>query len=67
MKPPKVNDIVMISSDSPRLQWKLGKIMKLHQGRDGHVRSVELLTAHGIVTRPVVKIFPLEIENNTTN
>ncbi|KAL3075572.1 hypothetical protein niasHT_036592 [Heterodera trifolii] len=80
---PKEGMIVLIHEEfTPRNQWSLGKIIELN-GRPGAIRSVQLeLPIHGIkskrygtmprkiiITRPVNKIFPLEVgfENPTEN
>ena len=57
---PNVGDIVLIHDAGARLCWKLGKIIELFKGVDGHVRVVKLKTSAGITTRPVIKLYPLE-------
>ena len=50
-----VGDIVLIR-DEPlvsRLQWPLAKVVKVHPGSDGKIRSVDVRTAKGIVCRPI--------------
>ena len=32
---------MIISTDSPRSHWPLGKVIEVYPGRDGHVRSVK--------------------------
>jgi hypothetical protein len=59
---PKVGDIVQVHDEGPRLMWNLGRIIELHKGRDGHVRSVKLKTSGGIVSRPVTRLYPLEVQ-----
>jgi len=39
--------------------WRLGRVLELLPGTDGHVRVVRLMTRLGIVTRPVMKLVPL--------
>jgi hypothetical protein len=58
----KIDSVVMIHEDStPRLNWKLGRVVKLHVGKDGEVRSIDMKTALGkTVTRPIQKVFVLE-------
>ena len=58
----KLDSVVMIHEDSvPRLNWKLGRVVKLHVGKDGEVRSIDMKTASGkTVTRPIQKVFVLE-------
>ena len=58
-----VGDIVLIR-DEPlvsRLQWPLAKVIKVHPGVDGRVRSVDLRTAKGIVCRPIKRLHKLII------
>ena len=35
--------VLVVSSDTPRGQWPLGRILEVHQGKDGHVGSVRWL------------------------
>ena len=57
----QVGDIVFIHDEGPRQMWKLGRIIELFPSRDGTLRSVKLRTVAGEVTRPIVKLYPLEI------
>lgn len=59
---PKVGDIVQISNnDKPRIQWKIGKITKLHLGRNNCIRSVDICLPNSTtLRRPVTMVFPLE-------
>jgi hypothetical protein len=41
------------------LQWKRGRITKLHPGRDGVPRVATVKTTNGSLTRPLVKLCPL--------
>jgi hypothetical protein len=61
LRQPKVGDIVQIHDDTPRLLWKLGKILELHVGTDGFIRSVKLKMGTGVVTRAVQHLYPLEV------
>ena len=45
----------------PRTNWKLGLVKELVRGKDGLVRSVRIKTHTGEPTRPIVKLYPLEI------
>ena len=39
----KIGDIVLlVSSDTPRAQWPLGRVIKVYPGPDGHVRTVDI-------------------------
>ena len=55
--------MVLIHDKGPRAKWKLGKIIRLYPGRDGVVRVVQLKTSRpiGLLNRPVVKLYPLEL------
>jgi hypothetical protein len=60
----KVGSIVLVKEDNmPRMKWILGRVMKLHLGRDELPRAVELKTRHGIINRPIQRLYDLEIEN----
>ena len=36
-------------------------VLEIHGGGDGYIRSVDLKTAHGIISRPVKLLYPLEL------
>ena len=59
---PKLGEIVLIHDEGPRAKWRLGKIIGLYPGGDGAVRVVQLKTRMGLVTRPIVKLYPLELD-----
>lgn len=63
----KVGDLVLIHSDSPPLQWPLGRVTKLHTGPDNVTRVVTIRTKTGEFIRPVVKLSPLPIDEDTSN
>ncbi|CAL4083678.1 unnamed protein product, partial [Meganyctiphanes norvegica] len=58
-----VGDIVLIRDEKfgKRLHWPLAKVVKLHPGSDGKVRSVDLKTARGVVCRAIQRLHKLEI------
>ena len=60
-----VGDIVLIRDEPlvPRLQWPLARVVKVHPGSDGNVRSVDVRTSKGIVCRPIQKLHRLEVCN----
>ena len=60
---PKTGDVVLVKDDNlPRAAWRLGKILDLVQGRDGRVRSAEvLLPEHTRISRAINFLYPLEI------
>ena len=59
---PKVNDVCLVVDKTPRLQWKLARVVRLCPGRDGHVRSVVIRMAGGRVEsrRSVSLLVPIE-------
>ena len=64
-----LGDIVHIYQDKmSKLLWHLGRVVKLFPGRDGIVRSAEVLTLDpsNRVTRlkhPIEKLYPLEVRS----
>lgn len=59
---PEVGDIVLIESDDKkRIMWPMARIMELFPGRDGHIRVAKLKTSNGTLTRPMQRLFPLEV------
>ncbi|GFR31774.1 DUF5641 domain-containing protein [Trichonephila clavata] len=59
----RVGDIVLLQDDiRPRHMWKKARVMNLHQGRDGKIRSCELRVNGRNVTRPVQLVIPFEID-----
>lgn len=56
-----VGDIVLIMDElTHRNQWPMGRIVRLHVGRDAKVRSCDVKTQKGHCTRPVTKLCLLE-------
>ncbi|KAJ8976529.1 hypothetical protein NQ317_015550 [Molorchus minor] len=62
----KLGDMVIVKEDniSP-CHWKLGRIVQVHQGPDGHIRVVTLKCASGEIKRPITKICLLPISDNS--
>ncbi|OXA50284.1 Pro-Pol polyprotein [Folsomia candida] len=61
---PEVGDVVLVGYDNKkRFEWPLGKILELCPGKDGKVRVVKVKTATGILTRPLQRLYPLEIHS----
>ncbi|CAB0036225.1 unnamed protein product [Trichogramma brassicae] len=59
-----VGDIVLLMDPSllrPTGRWPLGRIIEVHHGRDGLVRTAVIKTAHGTYTRPIVKLVLLPV------
>lgn len=54
-------DLVLVVDEKVhRGQWPLGRIVKVHTGRDGFVRSAEIATKSTTLTRPITKLCFLE-------
>ncbi|XP_075162833.1 uncharacterized protein LOC142235462 [Haematobia irritans] len=49
----KLGDMVVLRQEPG---WRLGRVIKLYSGSDGHVRVVDLRTAAGVITRPIHKL-----------
>jgi hypothetical protein len=53
----EVGELAVIKEDnSPPLQWRLARVVRLHPGKDGCVRVVTLKTSKGEVTRSINKV-----------
>ena len=64
----QIGDIVLIEEDKvKRNNWRIGRVNKLFNGRDGNVRGAEILVANkqssGKLNRPVNKLYPFEVEH----
>ena len=58
----KVGDLVlMLSPDTPRGQWPMGRIEATYPGKDGHVRTAKVRIQGTSLLRPIVKLCPLEL------
>ncbi|XP_065157275.1 uncharacterized protein [Atheta coriaria] len=58
--PLSVDQLVVVREDNlPPLQWRLGRVVAVHPGKDGIIRSAAVRVGAGIVDRPVVKLSPL--------
>ncbi|XP_071123186.1 uncharacterized protein [Mytilus edulis] len=60
-------DIVQIHNECPRINWKIGIVIELARGNDGLVRSARIRTSTGETTRPIAKLYPLEVTQTMTN
>ncbi|XP_073845545.1 uncharacterized protein isoform X1 [Musca autumnalis] len=53
----KEGDLVVIKDERlTPTEWKLGRIIKTHQGTDQNVRVVDIKTAGGDISRPITKM-----------
>jgi hypothetical protein len=61
---PVVNDVVLIGDERKRVNWPLGRVVELLPGKDKQVRVAKVKTKHGIIERPIAKLYPLEVQQN---
>ena len=60
----KVGELVLLNDDNLRRgKWPLARITKVMPGKDNVVRVAEIRTRDGTYTRPVVKLYRLEDNN----
>jgi len=65
---PPVGSVVMIRDDNlPRLQWPLGVIEENYRGRDGLIRAMKVRTSNGSFTRPIQRLYDLEVTSTDVN
>ena len=57
-------DIVVVHDDAPRLHWKLAIVEEPIKGNDGLVCAARIRTDNCTTTRPIVKLYPLEVMSN---
>ena len=56
-----VDDLVLVVDESThRSKWPLGRVVEIHHGRDGLVRSVKVFQGSSTLTRPIAKLCFLE-------
>ena len=55
--------VLVIDTDMPRRQWRIGRIVETYPGADVFVRVVDVKTADGIYRRPISQISPLECQD----
>ncbi|VDI18301.1 Hypothetical predicted protein [Mytilus galloprovincialis] len=60
----KVGDVVQVYEESPRTKWNLAVIDQLNIGGDGKTRSAVIRTKNGLTSRPITKLYPLEVSEN---
>jgi len=60
----KVGDVVLVGADDKkRLQWPLAKVVELIPGRDAVIRVARVKTQHGVLVRPLQRLYPLEVSS----
>ncbi|KAG5872746.1 hypothetical protein JTB14_002209 [Gonioctena quinquepunctata] len=54
--------LVLLKNNAiPHSRWQLGSVVEIHPGRDGIMRLVTVHTAHGLIKRSVVEVYPLPL------
>ncbi|XP_021964863.1 uncharacterized protein LOC110860106 [Folsomia candida] len=62
----KIGDLVIIKAENfPPLHWKMGRVIKTHEGTDGLVRVVTLKTEGGEMQRPIHKLCLLPLDDES--
>ena len=56
-------DDMIVHDDKSRVQWKLAVVEELIEGRDGFVRAAHIKMDNLRTTRPIVKLYPLEVSD----
>lgn len=57
-----VGDVVLVGHDNQkRINWPLAKIIEVYPGKDGAIRVAKIKTGHGVLVRPVQRLYPLEL------
>ena len=57
-------DVVIVHNDTPRTTWKMAVVTDLITGKDGLVLSAAIRTVNGSTTRPITKLYPLELNQH---
>ena len=62
----KVGQLVILQTEmKKRYFWPLAIVQNIRLGRDGKVRTVQLRTKEGVISRGLDHVYPLEIEEET--
>ncbi|GFS29562.1 uncharacterized protein NPIL_227801 [Nephila pilipes] len=56
-------DVVLIESTAKRVNWPLGKVVHLIEGKDGVVLLAKIRAKHGDLLRPIQRLYPLEVSS----
>lgn len=57
---PELNDLVLlVDNNLTPLKWKMGKVVKVHVGKDNKVRVVDVQTDSGSFSRAITQICPV--------
>ena len=61
----KKGEVVLVHDDTPRVNWRLAVIEDVITGHDGLIRAVNIRTSNGRTSRPISRLYPLEISCKT--
>ena len=57
-----IGDVVLIEEEKvKRNKWRLGKVIEIVRGKDGVIRGAVMETAKEKMSRPLQKLYPLEV------
>ncbi|GBM71929.1 hypothetical protein AVEN_163084-1 [Araneus ventricosus] len=59
-----IGDVVLVESTVKRINWPLGKVVQLIEGKDGVVRLVKIRTKQGDLLRTIQGLYPLEVSSS---
>ena len=54
--------VLVLSPNTPRGQWPLGRILDVYPGKDGHTRVAKVQVGSQQFVRPISKLCPLEYD-----
>ena len=64
----EIGSVVLIREDNcPKLQWPMGVVEELIEGRDGISRAVKVRTKKGILLRPIQRLHDMELNSHPEN
>ena len=59
----RVGDVVVVHDEKPRIQWRLAIVEELIKGRDNLICAAHIRMSTYKTTRPITKLYPLEVSN----
>ena len=59
----RVGDIIIVHDEKPRMQWRLAVVERLVKGGDSLVRAAHIRMGSYKTTRPITKLYPLEVSD----